>query len=106
MTATEHSTPSRFLQCSDLFAGLHENPLADRHDEAGLFGEGYEGVWADQAELRAVPAKQGLHAEHSAVGKGYLRLIENLELLIFKRGAQGRIPSAVAASLAMPIPGV
>ncbi len=77
------------MQSGDLFAGLKENPFADGDDEAGLFGEGNECVWTDEAELGAVPAKEGFDTEKAAVDEGDLRLIEDLELLIFEGSAQG-----------------
>src|ERR1700754_2866373 len=70
--------PKPALQRGDLFAGLKKNPLADGDDEAGLFGERNKGVWPDQAEFRAVPAKKRLHAEDATICEGYLRLIKDL----------------------------
>src|SRR5882757_10842764 len=39
------------LQGCDLFAGLKQDPFADGHDKAGLFGEGDKCIWPDQAEF-------------------------------------------------------
>src|SRR5271163_4777471 len=75
------------LKSSDLLAGLKKDPLADGHDEASLFGQWNKSVWPYQAEFSTVPSKQRLHSNQSTVGKGDLRLIEDLKLLIFKSGA-------------------
>ena len=41
-----------------LAAGLRQHPLTERHDQAGLFGDGDEVAWGDQAVPGVLPADQ------------------------------------------------
>ena len=54
--------PGSRLPALHLAARLVEHPRADRHDEAGLLGDGDEVAGAEQAALGVLPAQQRLDA--------------------------------------------
>ncbi|RMS60168.1 hypothetical protein ALP65_04561, partial [Pseudomonas aeruginosa] len=56
-------------------AGFVEHPLADLHDQAGLFRQRQELAGGDQPVLRMLPAQQRFHADHRSVRRQYLGLV-------------------------------
>ena len=69
------------LPSDELAAGFFEDPGADGHDEAGLFGQGDELVGADQAPVGVLPAQEGFGADHGAGGQVDHGLVVDDELL-------------------------
>ena len=70
--------------------GAHrvEHPLAEAEDQAALLGDGYEAPRQQQAQLRVLPAHQGLGAHQAAVG-GHQRLVVKHQLVAIEGAAQG-----------------
>ena len=60
---------------------LHQHPVADGDDEAGVLGHRDEGTGRDLAQRRVAPADQGLGADHRAAAQADLRLVVQAELL-------------------------
>jgi hypothetical protein len=56
--------------------------------KTGLFGEGDEVVWGDEAALRMLPAGEGFEAAKKAGAKLYERLKIRNDLVIFECSAQ------------------
>src|SRR5437899_3936759 len=71
-----------------LRAGGLQYPGADRLNQPGLFGERYEPCRRNPAQIRIVPAEQGLDRIDFAAGEADLRLIVKLELAVLERAAQ------------------
>jgi hypothetical protein len=88
LTAIRSSAAPLPLPGDRLPAGLLEHPAADRHDRAAVLGERNEGVGADPAALRMLPAQQRLDAEHAAAADVELRLVLDLELATVERVQQ------------------
>src|SRR5579863_60899 len=82
---------SGILPCLVLRAGALEDPFADRHDEAGLFGERDEAPRTDRAALRDAPAQQGLGPHDLSRREVDSRLITEHELLALERAPQMRL---------------
>ena len=89
-------TPDRHLS-----QGIFKHPFSERYDQAGFLGQRNEGVRAQQAMPRVVPADQRFHAADPLLAEADYRLIMELELVAaFQRTAQvvlERDPHAVAA---------
>src|SRR5271163_2201845 len=66
-------------------AGCSEHPLAQRQDEAILFGQRDELGGRDRADFRVIPAQEGLVSANLAGGDRHLHLVVDLELLILER---------------------
>ena len=71
-----------------LLAGRAEDPFADRHDQADLFGDRDEFIRPDLAEFIAAPAQQGFDAGDAAVAQIDLRLVGERQLAALERAAQ------------------
>ena len=71
-----------------LATGLAQHPVADRHDEAGFFGDRNERVRRHQTARRMAPADQRFGAAHAVRRDVDLRLVVQLELTLFERAAQ------------------
>ena len=64
----------------ELLARLLQHPLAERHDEAGVLGEGDERVGGEPAPLRVVPAHQRLDAGDAAGLERHDGLVDEAQL--------------------------
>src|ERR1019366_7391608 len=69
-------------------AGLVDQPVAHRADQAEALGDGNEDSRADEAALRMVPAHQRLGTRDLAAWRVHLRLVEKLQLAFGKGAAQ------------------
>jgi hypothetical protein len=69
-------------------AGLLQDPVAERHDQAGVFRDRNELVGADQSALRMTPAYQRLGPADALSPHVNDRLIVQLELAVRNRLAQ------------------
>src|SRR3569623_668933 len=69
-------------------AGLFQDPVADRHDEAGLFEQWDEFERVHQPEIGVAPAQQGLETGDVPRREIDLRLEVKTELLALQRAAQ------------------
>jgi hypothetical protein len=69
-------------------AGLLEHPIAERHDQADLFGDRNECVRRDHAAFRMVPAQQRFETRDFAGRDFDQRLIAEFELIGEERLAQ------------------
>ncbi len=72
------------LPVAHLPGGLPDDPVAERHDEPALLGDGYERTRCHHALTGADPAKQRLGGVHAAVRDGHDRLVEERELVAFQ----------------------
>ena len=79
-----------------LAARFGEHPVAERHDEAGLLGDGDEGRRLEEAALRMVPADQRLEAHELAVAQRADRLVLEVDLALAR--ARGAARSRAAAA--------
>ncbi len=68
-----------------LLAGLFQNPLTDRHDQAGLLGDRNEVGGRDEAAIGMVPAKQRLGADQGPGFSVGFRLVMEFELIGVQR---------------------
>src|SRR5690606_26550701 len=73
----------------ELTAGFARGPQTELIYQAALFGQRDEARRRDVAELRMMPARQGLDAIQQAVAHAYLRLVVQAQLALLKGFAQG-----------------
>src|SRR4051812_19030695 len=66
-----------------MLARHFEDPLADRYDHSGFFGNLYERVRRDQTVQRMSPADQRLKFADAAIDEVYDRLIKDIEFISF-----------------------
>src|SRR5690606_34741978 len=71
-------------------AGLTKDPVADGDDQARILRYRYELCRADDAMLRAVPAKQRLEADDPLAIRVDDRLIVQPQLALVERAPQGK----------------
>ena len=69
-------------------AGLAQHPVAQRHHQADVFGQGQELGGVEQAALRMAPAQQRFEAGDAALQQVDQRLVVQFELLLLQAGAQ------------------
>ncbi|MOA07104.1 hypothetical protein D3C78_1267830 [compost metagenome] len=74
-----------------LLAGGLEHPLADRHDQTGLFGDGDELHRCHDTQVRMVPAQERFHAGNATTANISLGLVVKLELVALQRVAQAQL---------------
>src|SRR3569623_1790637 len=72
-------------------AGLFQDPVADRHDEAGRFEQWDEFERVHQPEIGVAPAQQGLETGDVPRREIDLRLVVMTELLALQRAAQAGV---------------
>ena len=96
------------LPGGELLAGLAQHGVADRHDQAGLLGQGDEVAGAHEAPLGVLPAHEGLGPD--LLGLAVLgglqrqrRLPHHDELVVVDRPAQGGGPVDALAGLAAQV---
>ena len=82
-----------------LVAGGAQHPFADRHDQACVLGQRNELVGRDQTALGMAPAHQGFDGDDVAAAHVDLRLIQQIQLLVFQGAAQANFELDVAHDL-------
>ncbi len=68
---------------------LPKRPLAERHDEARLFGDGMNCAGRHRAAVRQCPAHQRFDAAHAAAARIELRLVVHLQAAVLERARAG-----------------
>jgi len=66
-------------------AGLTDHPRADRHDEAGVLGDGHELRRRNDPLRRMPPAQQRLEGADAVLLEVKQRLVEEFELVALQR---------------------
>ena len=82
-----------------LGAGVAQDPLAQRDDQADLLGQRDEVGRRDHAPIRVAPTQQRLAARHPLVAQIVERLVEQLELAGLQRAAQVQLQGAARLQL-------
>src|SRR6185437_1459673 len=82
------SLAEALLQDAGLLAGLLQDPLAERQNEAALFGCGDELLRTEKAAVRVTPAEQRFNTDEFAGAAGDLRLVEERHLIVDERSPE------------------
>ena len=82
--------------CPELGAGLAQDPLADGHDQAALFGDGHELRGWNEPSVRAKPADQRFDAVNLSRLQIDFGLVVQHELAPLEGAAQGNLRGIAA----------
>ena len=88
------------MLCRFLTRLVHD-PCANRHDQAGIFGNGDELDRADEAMLGTVPPDQRFEADDTFVDRIDHRLIVQHEFVLLQRGTQRDLELAALLGIAV-----
>ena len=90
-----------FAQVLHVAQGPGDDPVAQRHDQAALLGQGHELAGRQQATLAMAPAHQGLETDDMPIVEVQARLVMQLQFITAQGTAQFTFQVGQAARVAV-----